>query len=146
MTKTLLLVSALAALTVVPAGHTRTTGYTASVNAPPKIQRAGGVYLMTIIVRNNGPAIRPFCVDFTDDHGSWDINMGGLSIWNSDTFCLALPGYSRKTLAARLIPARPGTRTLKVMIGKAKVYRDVRRAIIVDNNALSWQGQFVIIS
>jgi hypothetical protein len=123
----------------------RGDSFSATIRPPPKIQQAGGTYLLRIRVANRGGPIRPFCVDFTDDHNSWDIAMPGLSSWDSDTFCLGLPGHRRKTLVARLIAARVGARKLSILIGKGKVYRDIHRAVIVDDHALEWSGQFVIV-
>jgi hypothetical protein len=121
------------------------TSYSASVNAPPKVQRVGRTYFMTLVVRNKGAAVQPFCIDFTDDHGSWDIAMPGLSSWDSDTFCTRLPAHRRKTFAARVIAARTGTHTMKILIGKAKLYSTLHDAIVVDDHALGWQEQFVLV-
>lgn len=113
--------------------------------APPKVQQVGRNYYLGIRVANRGRAIRPFCVDFTDDHNSWDIIMPGLSSWDSDTFCLGLPAHRTKTLVARIIPARPGARKMSITIGKAKLYREVHDAIVDDDNALTWSAQFVLV-
>jgi hypothetical protein len=140
------LIVALAAAQAAAATPTSLESFSARINAPPKIQQVGRIYFLSIRVNNRGAAIRPFCVDFSDDHNSWDIAMPGLSSWDSDTFCLGLPGHRVKTLTARLIAARTGARKMSILLGKAKIYRDIHNAVVVDDNALGWSSQFVIVS
>jgi hypothetical protein len=88
----------------------RLNSYRASVIPPPKIQRAGHTYKLRVTVRNTGSAVHPFCLDFTDDHGSWSIEMPGLASYDSDTFCMrrVLGAGVRKTLTAYVIAAKSG--------------------------------------
>ena len=140
-----LLLGSLIVAATASAASVEATSYSASVKAPPKIQPVGRIYFLSLSVRNSGAAIQPFCIDFSDDHGSWDIAMPGLSSWDSDTFCTQLPAHRRKTFTARLIAARTGTHTMKILIGKAKLYRTLHDAIVVDDNALEWKEQFVLV-
>lgn len=120
--------------------------FSARIKSPPTVQRTGAPYFLTVIVTNRGGAIRPFCLDFGDDHNSWLFRMPGLSSWDSDTFCTALRARSRRNLTAVITPARTGNRKLSVTLGKATLYRTLHNAVITDDHALSWSDQFVIVS
>jgi hypothetical protein len=96
----------------------RTDGYKAFVIGPPKVQGAGHTYLMRIDVRNVGRTVRPFCVDFTDDNGSWLIEMPALSSWNSDAFCLGtLKAGAHTVLRAYVTAAKAGSHKMSVTLG-----------------------------
>lgn len=134
------------ALVVVPSAGAASSDYRAFVDAPPKVQVAGRTYLLKIDVRNLGGSAKPFCVDFDDDHNSWLIEMPGLSSWANDAFCVGtLRAHAHKVLRAMLTPAKPGAHTLKVYLGKAKVYRSIRHIVVDDDDGLYWSRQFVIV-
>jgi hypothetical protein len=140
--------SVIAALTVCATAPARSESYRASIIAPPRIQQAGTTYRLRVVVRNRGASVRPFCLDFTDDHNSWLIEMPGLVSYDSDTFCLrrTLAAGGRRTLTAYVIPAKAGAHVMKILIGKAQIFKQLHDAIITDNNALEWSQQFVIVS
>jgi hypothetical protein len=121
------------------------TSFTARVAAPPELQRVGHIYYVGISVRNTGPAIRTFCIDFSDDHNSWLIRMPGLRAYDSDTFCVGTLRHGRKTFLARIIPGKTGTKKMSITLGHAKIYSEINDAIITDKHALYWENQFVLV-
>ena len=141
-------VAACGALLLTGWAEARLNSYRASVIPPPKIQRAGHTYKLRVTVRNTGSAVHPFCLDFTDDHGSWSIEMPGLASYDSDTFCMrrVLGAGVRKTLTAYVIAAKAGAHRMSILIGKAEIHKDSHRAFVTDSHALSWGSQFVIVS
>jgi hypothetical protein len=130
----------------VASANARTEGYRASVSGLPQVQGAGRTYLMRIDVRNVGRTVRPFCVDFTDDNGSWLIKMPALSSWDSDAFCLGtLRAGAHKVVRAYVTAAKTGSHTMSVTLGVAKVYRSLHRIMIDDKRALYWEQEFAIV-
>ncbi len=139
-------VAAAACFVALASASAHTDGYRASVNGLPKVQGAGHTYQLRIDVRNVGRTVRPFCVDFTDDNGSWLIEMPALSSWDSDAFCLGtLRAGAHKVLRAYVTAAKAGSHKMSVTLGVAKVYRNLHRIVIDDNRALYWEQEFVII-
>ena len=72
--------------------------------------------------------------------------MPGLTSYDSDTFCSdSLAVGAAQTFTASVTAAEPGQHKLSVTLGAAELFPAVNDANITDDNAMAWDGQFVII-
>jgi hypothetical protein len=119
--------------------------FTARISGLPEVQIVGRSYLVTLTIRNQGPWIKNFCIDFEDDNNSWLVKMPGLNARKDDVFCMKVLRGGVRKFTARLVPARTGQHTLQVILGKATLFSATNAAVITDKNALEWSADFVLI-
>jgi hypothetical protein len=115
------------------------------ITIPPKVQEAGRGYLLRVRIVNRGSTFKPICVDFSDDDNSWLIE-SRYRAYDSDTFCAGTlrRGQSR-TLSFLVIAAKDGAHRMTLTIGKGRVFSVSNDAVIDDEGALFWEGNFVIV-
>jgi hypothetical protein len=121
-------------------------GVTASIITPPTVQHAGLRYFLTITVRTRAQAVRPFCIDFDDDHNSWLFQFRASHVYKKDVYCFkGLRAHYRKSFRIGLIPARTGQHKLGITIGRAEFFPTINEAVMKPGS-LSWSDNFVIVS
>lgn len=138
-----LVILALSAIFIVPASAQASLRFTARISPPPEVQHVGGSYLMLVTVRNTGPWVAHFCIDFDDSNNSWKIVMPALKAYDSDTFCYGTLRGGKKQFVARIIAAKSGEKKLGVCVGHATLFPAVNDAILEDQE-LCWSDSFVI--
>ncbi len=121
------------------------TAFSARVSGLPTVQPVGTTYPFTVTVKNTGKWIKFFCLDFNDDNGSWLIKGPGLiSYPKSDGFCVNVLKKGTRKFNFVIIPAKSGSHTLEVILGKGKLYKSINKILVEDDNALSWSNEFVL--
>jgi hypothetical protein len=123
---------------------TDAVGFSASVGAPPEVQRLGRAYYVVINVRRIARPIRNFCIDFEDAGNSWLIRMPGLRAYDDDVFCYGTLRPPRKQFVARIVPAKAGQKKLEIGVGAATLYPRVNNAVLGERS-LWWSANFVLI-
>jgi hypothetical protein len=75
------------------------------------------------------------------------IDVPGLTSYDSYTFCLDAPlsAGSTRTLAAQVTAAKAGSHKMTIDFGEADIHPASNDAIITDDHAREWNGQFVIV-
>lgn len=129
----------------VPGAAARADVFTARISGLPEVQEVGRSYFVTITIRNRGPWIKNFCIDFEDDNNSWLVKMPGLNARKDDVFCMKVLRGGVRKFTARLVPAKTGHHTLQVILGKATLFSATNAAVIDDPNALEWSANFVLV-
>ena len=119
--------------------------FSARVGGLPEVQARGRSYFVRVVVRNQGPWLKNFCLDFGDSNNSWLIRMSGLRAYDSDTFCAPVLKGGVKTFIARLVPAKSGQKKLSIAVGPAKIYSNINRALVDSEKGLYWEDSFVIL-
>lgn len=121
-------------------------GFSARVSAPPQIQRVGATYYFRMLVRTGSRPVPNLCIDFEDDGNSWLIEVPGLRAYDDDVFCFGRlrAHVARKTLTAKLVPAKTGQHKLEVGVGNAKIYATANNALLADGS-LYWSRSFVLV-
>jgi hypothetical protein len=116
----------------------------ATVSALPLVQHVGKTYFVTITVRTTAHAVRPFCIDFDDDHNSWLFQFPAPHEYKKDVYCWkGLRAHYRKQFLVGLIPARTGQHKLGIGIGSAQFFPTINTAVL-NENSLYWSRGFVI--
>ena len=124
--------------------RTDAVGFSASVGAPPEVQRVGRGYFVVINVRRIARPIRRFCIDFEDSGNAWLIRMPGLRAYDDDVFCYGTLRPPRKQFVARIIPAKTGQKKLEIGVGSATIYAAANNAVLGERS-LWWSGNFVLV-
>lgn len=119
-------------------------GVTARVSGLPLVQSVGQTYFMTITVRTRAKAVRPFCIDFDDDHNSWLFQLPAPHEYKKDVFCWKglRPRY-RASFLVGVVPARSGQHRLQIAVGRAEFFPSINTAVL-NADSLVWSRNFVI--